>query len=189
MNPTETLSNEHRVIEQVLDCLEEMARRCKTDGQLDTRDANDAIDFFRNFADSFHHAKEENHLFPAMEAKGFPQEGGPTGVMLYEHEQGRERIRAIAEAVDGAAAGDAGAVESFVSNARGYVDLLREHIKKEDECLFSMANQSFSATDQQQLSEAFAKTDEAPAKAGVRERYVKLAKDLAGRYRTVQAGA
>jgi hemerythrin-like domain-containing protein len=139
MNPTEILSGEHRIIEQVLDCLEKLAKDCAAQGRLDKAAAEQALDFFRNFADRCHHGKEETHLFPTMEAKGFPRQGGPTGVMLGEHEQGRAHIRAMAEAVEGAA-GESEAVTRFVTHAHGYVGLLRKHIEKEDHCLFAMAN-------------------------------------------------
>ena len=100
MKPTEILSGEHRIIEQVLDCLEKIAQNCATGGRLDKTSAEQALDFFRDFADRCHHGKEETHLFRAMEAKGFPRQGGPTGVMLHEHEQGRAHIRDMAEAIE-----------------------------------------------------------------------------------------
>ena len=151
MKPTEILSDEHRIIEQVLDCLEKIAQSCAAEGRLDNASAEQALDFFRNFADRCHHGKEETHLFPAMEAKGFPRQGGPTGVMLQEHEQGRAHIRGMVEAIEGAAAGQGEAVARFITHAQGYVSLLREHIEKEDHCLFTMANQVLSEDDQQKL--------------------------------------
>ncbi len=70
MTPTEILSGEHRVIEQVLDCLEKMIQQSVGDGRLNGHAARQAVDFFRGFADRCHHGKEETHLFPAMESKG-----------------------------------------------------------------------------------------------------------------------
>ena len=46
------------------------------------------IDIIRNFADGLHHAKEENHFFPALEKKGFSPQQGPVAVMLHEHMEG-----------------------------------------------------------------------------------------------------
>ncbi len=57
MRPTEILMQEHRVIEQVLNCLEIIAQRAEADSKLDTDSANQAIDFLRNFADRCHHGK------------------------------------------------------------------------------------------------------------------------------------
>lgn len=93
MKPTDVLSNEHRVIEQVLDCLERMVEECRTSNSLEAQPARDAVRFFHTFADRCHHGKEEVHLFPAMEAKGFSRAEGPVGVMLREHEAGRGEPR------------------------------------------------------------------------------------------------
>ena len=68
MKPTEILSSEHRVIEQVLDCLDQIITGAERTGKLDSAAATDAVDFFRTFADQCHHGKEETHLFTALEA-------------------------------------------------------------------------------------------------------------------------
>ncbi len=182
MKPTEILSGEHRVIEQVLSCLEKMAEACRAGGRLDAADAKAAVEFFRGFADRCHHGKEEAHLFPAMEAKGFSADCGPTAVMRYEHEQGRASIRGMDEAIDAAAAGDAAARERFVAHAAAYVGLLREHIRKEDHCLFGMADQAFTAADQQALMAAFSKVESEEIGPGVHEKHLAVANDLAARY-------
>ena len=48
----------------------------------------------------------------------------------------------MADAIEGAAAGSSEAVTRFITHAQGYVGLLRQHIEKEDHCLFAMANRS-----------------------------------------------
>jgi hemerythrin-like domain-containing protein len=187
IKPTEILSQEHRVIEQVLDCLEKMALNCAAEKRLDKASAEQALDFFRNFADRCHHGKEETHLFPAMEAKGFPRHGGPTGVMLAEHDQGRGHVRGMADAIEGAAGGEPDAVARFVMHARGYVGLLREHIEKEDHCLFTMANQSLSENDQQRLLEAFAHVEQEHMGLGTHEKFLGIADELAERFGVTRA--
>jgi hemerythrin-like domain-containing protein len=182
MKPTEILSHEHRVIEQVLACLERMTQKIASEGRIDPQPARDAVAFFRNFADRCHHGKEEAHLFPAMEAKGFSPDCGPTSVMRREHELGRLHVREMAAAIDGAAAGDAKAIERFVEHAESYVALLREHIQKEDHCLFAMANQALSESDQQKLSAAFEKVEAEEMGLGTHETYVKIADALAAEY-------
>ncbi len=182
MKPTEILSGEHRVIEQVLDCLAAIAGQCQAQGRLDAAPAEQALDFFRNFADCCHHGKEEAYLFPAMEAKGFPRDGGPTGVMLQEHEQGRAYVRGMAEALGGAAAGDPAAIGRFVRHAEGYIALLHEHIHKEDHCLFAMADQAFTAADQQKLLAEFERLEQEHVGRGVHEKFLHVADQLADRY-------
>lgn len=171
MKATEILSAEHRVIEKVLDGLEAMAARFQTKGRIEKEPAIQAIEFIRNFADRYHHGKEEVHFFPRMEARGFPRDGGPTGVMMHEHEMGRDFVRGMAEAVE------AGQVESFVRSAEAYVDLLRQHIEKEDHCLFSMADTAFDAKDQQELADLFEKSARAEL-AGLHETYLAVAQKI-----------
>jgi hemerythrin-like domain-containing protein len=182
MKPTEILSGEHRVIEKVLECLETMADLCENRGTLDFQDAADAISFFQTFADRCHHGKEEAHLFPAMEAKGYSREGGPTGVMLHEHEQGRILIRRMAARLAAASDGDRGAQAEFIEAAREYVELLRQHIQKEDHCLFAMADRAFDDQDQQRLLDAFERVEREHAGEGTHEKYLQLARILAYRY-------
>jgi len=182
MKPTDILIDEHRVIEQVLECLGKIVERAGSDRKLDGQSAREAVSFFRNFADRCHHAKEEDHLFPAMEARGFPREGGPTGVMLDEHEQARDHVRKMDENIEAAAKGDTAAVQKFTQHARAYSDLLRNHIEKEDHCLYTMANQAFTDDDQQELLLAFENVEAEEIGAGVHEKYVSIANELADRF-------
>ena len=188
MRPTEVLKNEHRVIELVLDTLDAMAVRCEEEGRLDGDSARQAIDFFRSFADRCHHAKEENQLFPLMEARGFDAHAGPTAVMRHEHVQGRAYIAAMEGAVPGAAMGDAAARESWLRAARGYSAMLRDHIEKEDHCLFPMADQGLLATDVVELSRQFERVESEEIGHGVHEKYVALADSLADKFGVSKAG-
>ncbi len=182
MRPTQLLKNEHRVIELVLDCLDAMAARCEAGGRLDGDSAREAIDFFRTFADRCHHAKEENQLFPLLEARGFDANAGPTAVMRHEHVQGRAYVAAMERAVPGASAGDAADLARWLEAARAYGFLLREHIDKEDQCLFPMADQGLLATDVARLTEEFARVERDEIGPGVHERYVGVAEALADRF-------
>jgi hemerythrin-like domain-containing protein len=189
VRPTDILSDEHRVIEQVLACLERLSENAEKQGRLDAPSAREAVDFFRNFADRCHHGKEETHFFPAVEAKGFPREGGPTGVMLYEHDLGRGHVRVMDGSIDAAAGGDPEALRRFIDNARAYVELLRQHIDKEDRCLFAMADQALGAEDQRRLLEAFEKIEAEEVGAGTHEKYLEVANRLADRFGVSRAAA
>lgn len=187
MHASEILRNEHRVIEQVLSCLELMAEQGETSGQIDVTSAEQAIDFLRHFADRCHHGKEEAHFFPAMEAKGFSRHSGPTGVMLQEHEMGRQHVGEMAKAVAAARAQEPAAIRHFTAHARAFVALLREHIQKEDHCLFSIADQVFTPADQQALLDAFTLVEADHAELGTHERCLGIARELADRYRVTNS--
>ena len=124
MHPIEILSQEHRVIEARLDELELEIQALEA-GQPLRRDwFEETLDFFRDFADRRHHAKEENLLFPRMKQRGVPEQGGPIGVMLAEHDEGRGYLKAIRRnladaAVMADARGFARAVEAQVAAFQG----------------------------------------------------------------------
>ena len=128
--------NEHRVIEQVLSCLEKILERCGAEGRLDRESARQALDFFRAFADRGHHGKEEIQLFPLLETRGMGSPCGPLAVMRREHELGRLYVQGMEGAVEGASAGEPESVQWFTQHGQSYIRLLREHIGKEDHLRF-----------------------------------------------------
>lgn len=182
MRPTEILSGEHRVIEVVLDCLERMVERSEQDGRLDKTAALWAVDIIRNFADRCHHGKEEEHLFAALVEKGLPEQGGPVGQMLHEHELGRDYVRGMDESIAAASEGKADGLITFSENARNYIELLRHHIQKEDGVLFPVADRLLDDSGQQSLLAAFAKVESEHMGSGTHEKYLNMVKDLARRF-------
>jgi hemerythrin-like domain-containing protein len=159
MQPTDLLSQDHRVIERVLSSLEAAASRLQAGTPVPPAFFIDAADFIKGFADGCHHRKEEEHLFLAMEEAGFPRFGGPIGVMLAEHDEGRRYTAALRTAAERLAAGDASAASAVVENARGYAALLRQHIMKEDNVLFMMAKRALPPEKQEELLEAFERVE------------------------------
>lgn len=187
MRITEILTEEHRVIEQVLACLEEMAAQADATGRLDGAAARQAVDFFRNFADRCHHGKEEQQLFPALESRGVAHEHGPIGRMLYEHDRGRELLHTIEDAIPGAEAGEVPMLGRFIDQARRYVAWLRDHIAKEDNVLFPLADRILSARDQNELGRNFSRVESEEMGEGTHEKYLALANALADRFQVSRA--
>jgi len=182
MGLTKILSDEHRVIEVVLNCLGKITEEANRTGELDEASANQAIDVIRTFADKCHHGKEENHLFATLVEKGMPKEGGPVGQMLVEHEQGRAFVKGMAENVSEAATGNADALSNFTQNAHGYVQLLRAHIQKEDGVLFPMADKVLNEDDQKTLMQAFEAVESDHMGTGTHEKYIGIVVSLAKKY-------
>lgn len=137
-HPVDELMNEHRLIEAVLSAMEDRladpAMAPETSSFFEQ-----ALDFLVNFADGCHHSKEEDALFPALSARGVSIQGGPIGVMLHEHEMGRARIRGMRDALTAIRTGQREAFGDLRRNALEYIQILREHIWKEDNVLFRIA--------------------------------------------------
>jgi hemerythrin-like domain-containing protein len=172
---TEVLKEEHRVIEKVLNALERLAKAAETSAPAEWEKA---IDFARNFADKCHHLKEEKLLFPALEERGIPREGGPIGMMLAEHEEGRGYVRAMAAALESAAKDPLASRAILQKKAAAYIRLLREHIQKEDEVLFQMADGVLSSEEQKTLLREFEEHEMKEIGAGFHEKYLKIAQEL-----------
>jgi hemerythrin-like domain-containing protein len=172
---TEALKQDHRVIEKVLGALEWLNEHS---GVHSMETWKKTVDFIRNFADRCHHLKEEKLFFPALEERGIPNEGGPIGMMLMEHEEGRGYVRAMAGALDGWEKGQEASQAVVIENARAYVRLLREHIQKEDEILFHMADEVLTQGDQDLLLRQFEEREAKEIGTGVYEKYLKIAEEL-----------
>jgi hemerythrin-like domain-containing protein len=178
MSATNVLKDEHRGVERMLNIVEAAVTRLDAGHDVPPNVFLDAVDFFRGFTDGCHHAKEEVKLFPAMEQRGVPNAGGPIGVMLAEHEQGRAFVRAMAEAASRYTRGDQSAVPVLIQNGRGYVALLRQHILKEDNILFMLADRVLSEADQRQLAEDFEIIERDKTGPGEHERYHRMLDQL-----------
>lgn len=176
--PTAILMDEHRVIEHVLDALERAADHLERRDFVRPGFFLDAADFISGFADGCHHRKEEGVLFGAMQDSGAPRGGGPIEMMLDEHEQGRAFTRAIRAAARSLEAGDASARGPLVANARGYVALLREHIMKEDELLFPMADDLLTPEREAQVLRGFDRVEHEDAGEGAHAKFHALAHTL-----------
>jgi hemerythrin-like domain-containing protein len=175
MLPTDLLSQDHRVIERVLNALDHAASRLHAGAPVPAAFFAEVAEFIKGFADGCHHRKEEEHLFPAMEEAGFPRFGGPIGVMLAEHDEGRRYTAGLRAAAERLATGEAGAVTAVVENARGYAALLRQHIMKEDNVLFTMAKRALPPEKQDELLAEFERIER---EDGSRERWLALAAKL-----------
>jgi hemerythrin-like domain-containing protein len=170
--------DEHRLIERVMAALEAAARRLDAGQNIRAGFFIDAAGFIKEFADGCHHRKEEGVLFPAMEAAGVPREGGPIGVMLAEHEEGRRLTRGMRSAAEKLAAGDEAAREDVQRNALGYINLLRQHIIKEDSVLFPMADRVVQGQEQIAVAEAFEQIRQEETAEEVHQKYLGLAESL-----------
>ena len=178
MKATEELKSEHRVIERVLGSLELAAGKLEQGQAVRPAFFLEAADFIKNFADGCHHHKEEGVLFVKMVECGMPKEQGPIAVMLDEHEQGRAFTRAMREAAEKLAAGDRAAEGAVIKNARGYAALLRQHISKEDNILFNMADRVIPPQEHDAVAAAFAHVEHHETGPGVHQKYLALAEAL-----------
>lgn len=177
MTPTKMLSEEHQNILKITSALIKECDTLESGRALDKNFFEKAIGFIRNYADKFHHAKEEDILFAEINKGNANMHCNPTQQMLYEHEQGREYVKGIEDGLKN------NNVKKVIENARGYASLLQEHIWKEDNILYPMVNQALPSAIQESILQEFKKAESKRFKKGIKEKYLKLAKEFEARSR------
>ena len=122
-NPTDILRKEHDKVLKILDSLEL---------NLNKKDIIQSKNNIKILQEEFNkHSlnKEEKVLFPEIE-KFMPREGGPTGMMIIEHKDLTESIKMFKGEKD---------INNLIETGSHIISLLREHIDKENNMLFMMA--------------------------------------------------
>lgn len=160
---TQDLRKEHDAILHVFTIIDKLL-------SIDTKEdieilkfGNELIYFLKTFADKCHHGKEEDYLFKELVARGIPNEGGPIGVMLQEHKQGREYISLMNKSLESKD------LINFRTYASKYRDLMRNHIDKENNALFVMADKVLDDAKQNELFEKFETYEETVIGLGIHE--------------------
>ncbi|HEX9024148.1 MAG TPA: hemerythrin domain-containing protein, partial [Geobacteraceae bacterium] len=167
---TRKLVEEHRLILRMIDLLERNARATAEGKYENWQFYLDGVEFIREFADRFHHAKEEHVLFEALIKSGMPAEHSPVAVMLMEHEEGRSFVRALEQATREALAGMPGREQDIAENALAFAKLLRDHIGKEDGILYPLAERFIPEGTRSEVLEGYRRA-EAGADPEIIERY------------------
>ncbi len=148
--PLQALVNEHTNIKRVLTLIPALSERIQKGFDAQSRQiCTQVLSFIREYADRFHHAKEEDILF-----KFFDSGSDIIGVMCKEHEIGRNHVRAALAALE---QNDA---TTFIEQLQAYGLLLTEHIRKEDEILYPWMNRELSDSQVGKLFSKFGAVDE-----------------------------
>lgn len=173
MKSVDRLVAEHNLIERVLSLLEKVVTRSELGRPFPANFPQWAARFFQQFADKCHHAKEEDVFFPLLKQRGIPEEGGPIGVMLYEHVLGRDCVGRMR------VAGQASPFDShtFTDAAKQYIPLLRNHIFKENKVLFRMAEGVMSEADDAEVTSKFAQVEQERGLSGQHASYSREVSD------------
>jgi hemerythrin-like domain-containing protein len=166
MKSTAILRDEHEVILSALDVLARHVEELRGGAPFNPEFAAWIIAFIRQFADDQHHGKEEGVFFPLLERRGLPRQAGPIAVMLAEHEQGRSLLNRMDES------GSRREPAAFAEAAAGYTSLLRQHIAKENQVLFAMAEELLTPEDDAGALEEFGRVVHEGGGVLIRQRYL-----------------
>lgn len=183
MNAIDELIHEHEAVRLTLRILNRIGQEIATTGKISNPEHLDQLfDFFSTFVDRCHHGKEEEQLFPALEEVGVSREGGPVGIMLKEHQQGRDLVAKMKTALDLYENGNKDAAQIFIRHANDYTTLLEFHIDKENKVLFPMAVKHLPKSKLAELKKGFDRIETDKIGAGKHEYYHQMLDALEGLY-------
>ena len=138
MNKTlAVLYNEHEVIKSVIGFRERISSLSKSDPPKYKNIIIELLNFFRNYADKFHHYKEEKLLFPLLCEKNEMLQESIVSEMLENHQDFRNLIKLIETEVNSDNYAES---ETLLTK---YTEMLLDHIAVEDDELFQMADTLF----------------------------------------------
>lgn len=172
--PTTILSEEHQHILKVLDALRRECESIQAGGEVNKNFFSKAIDFIKNYADKFHHVKEEDILFKEMSKDSVGMHCNPIEQMLYEHNLGRGFVKGMEEGLK------ENNKEKVLENTDNYIELLKGHIFKEDNILYPMADEVLSQDVQKSILELFSQAEKQKFEKGAKDKYLSIAEELAG---------
>lgn len=159
--PVKMLMDEHRLILRLIALIPSLADKSflASEGGLET--IAQATGFIREYADRYHHAKEEDLLFPYFE-----QSQEIIQVMLEDHVHGRGFVKAMLEGIDKI---DLGRVSE---NLLAYRELLSGHISREDTILFPWMDRSLNTNQIGKLYTGFFEVNQ--RYSGIEDKYQQL---------------
>ncbi len=166
------LVDEHRGFKAMLDVLDALTARLEKGGNVAPEMIGDVIDFFDVFAHR-HHGKEEDLLFPVLAQHGMGPDKSVVAALLAQHEAGIAYTGKIRADFRRLAAGNPEGRGELVSHARGYSELIREHIRIENEYFYKLAASLLTDAERADITAAMrGPRDSLPAE--VRQRYLEM---------------
>jgi hemerythrin-like domain-containing protein len=176
MECTKQLSADHEVIRQALHVLQAVSNDIRNGTSVVDGDIQSLLNFLREFADGSHHVKEQAILFPALMHADMPLDAGLLHAMNYEHERGRTLTAAMQDALN------RNRMDGFVTLADRYIELLTNHIEKEESVLFTAADETLSDEEDERVAADFGHFDAVIFGSQTRHRLHQTIQLLASKY-------
>ena len=169
---------EHLGIWQILntfeDVLDEMAH---ADSRPDSQLLEAILNYLQCHADSVHHPKEDQHLFPAI-IRRVPEARAIVDQLEQQHAENPVRIEQLRQALARVSADESGLTE-LRRIASDYIRFQREHLNLEEASLLPLARQHLTAEDWAPIEAAFQRNDDPLFGVRVREEFRALRSRIA----------
>ena len=183
MNSINILVEEHNNIKKILKVIRKMCIDIVEDGEVNHQDFFAIVDFIRNYADNYHHGKEEDMLFEYMSDQLSQDIGeGPVRGMFIEHDYGRSFVANLELAVKSHKEGNNESKVDIIANAIGYANLLQNHIHKEDNVIYKYASKHLDTETLERLDKEFSDFENKYENLEKKKKYLNLIESLQKKY-------
>jgi len=155
MRAVTILKEEHRQILWFLDQLSIAGDRIVKNENPPREFFDQAITFARQYADKFHHFKEEEIMFRILAQKHHGELDAELEQLKQQHVQCRDFVSAMADALDGFESGNQSQTRELHRNLQEYITSLRRHIDHENVRFFPKVGQELSEAELKMLEDEF----------------------------------
>ena len=175
---------EHANISRMLEVIRHASIGILEGKPVDLADFREMVDFIRNYADKHHHGKEEKFLFPVMVQKlGRVADNLVTHGMLVEHDLGRDHVMSLVTALEEYEKNPKTEYKlDILTEAMGYARLLKRHVEKENNVVYTFAERQLSPEDLGNVDARSRKFEEEEQAKGVQDHYLDLLERLEKKY-------
>ena len=154
--PVDVLVTEHKLILQAVGLIEREIEQIQNNNAVDHNFIATAVDFFRTYADRFHHGKEEGILFRELSQRQLKDTDQKIMKdLMIEHTFARRTVTALEKEMESYVSGQKEALNEVLDSLRTLVKLYPEHIQKEDKHFFYPCMRYFSKQEQQEMQGNF----------------------------------
>ncbi|RAP33829.1 hypothetical protein DID75_00900 [Candidatus Marinamargulisbacteria bacterium SCGC AG-410-N11] len=156
--PIKALKDETLQIEEMLIILEVLCHKLEDGEEVNVKDLQKVINFFKVFAEECHNKKEEEFLFP--EYKKCPKQEAQhrkevIDELKGEHQLGKFYLIVLGKMISKIQRGDKSCLKKFTQISRKYIDLECRHINLEFTELYPICEKTLSVKQKDTIGHQF----------------------------------
>jgi hemerythrin-like domain-containing protein len=159
--PVERLMSEHRLIEQMVSLVQKETERIAATGRMEPNFVAAAVDFFRTYADRYHHGKEEGILFKELSNKKLSDTHHKLmRELIDEHAFARKTVNSLESLKEKYVAGTTETQKDILELMSTLTELYPNHIRKEDTQFFFPSMEYLTQQEQEDMLHKFIEFDQ-----------------------------
>ena len=149
------IRDEHRSIAAILHGMEYLVQRIRARRKkVDPRVFHAMLYYLDTFSERMHHPREDTYLFKAMRERS-AEAGTFIADLEEDHVRGEDALRRLAQCLIRYEEGGEREFPAFEREVENFVRNYRDHMRKEEDVVFPLAERLLGASDWQAIDRAF----------------------------------